>query len=173
MHTSVSPGGLLRIQADGQSWRAERLPTPWSHPQLRPLLLKSALLVGVAMLLVGLEWQGRLQGGAPGLFPGLLGVGVLLQGWGIQTLRHRCLRLEASRTHLRIWESAHPETEPHALRWGEIGPLHVATQTTGRYRQQPVLQLSDSPVLQVGGGLPAAELTWLLEDLNQWRKNAA
>lgn len=144
---------------------------PWRHPQLRPVLFKSVLLVGMALLLVGLEWQGRLKGGAPGLFPGLLAVGVLLQVWGIHTLRNRCLRLQAGREHLRIWESAHPETEPQTLRWRDIDPLSVGAQTTGRYRQQPVLQLSASPAVQVGGGLPHSELTWLLEDLNQWRRN--
>lgn len=171
MHTSVSPGGLLHIQADGQLWRAERLPMPWGHPQLRPVLLKSALLVGLALFLLSLETQGILNRGAPGLFPGLLGVGVLLQLWGIQTLRHRCLRLEASRTSLRIWE--HPESEPQVLRWGDSDPLSVERQATGRYRQQPVLQLSASPAVQVGGGLPEAELSWLLEDLNQWRSKSA
>lgn len=138
------------------------------------------------MLLAVLEFQGVLNAGIRGFFPGLLGLGTFVLLMGLMRLREQVMDLRVDARQFQIWEGplnqralARAEAEQTGIT-GYSG-LHIARDAvvqidigqaaTGRIRTLPVLQLrlkGQNEAVCIGSGLPEDDLDWLKTDLNHW-----
>jgi hypothetical protein len=181
-----SPSGLIEIESNSETWQAQSLPLPWSHPALRKQLQKTAGLAGLAMLLAVLEFQAVLTAGMRGFFPGLLGLGAFVLLMGLMRHREQVVEVRVDARQIQIWEGPLNErglARAEAEQTGVTGysglsvprdavvQIHVGQAATGRIRSLPVLQLmlkGQNEAVCIGSGLPEADLNWLKTDLNHW-----
>lgn len=154
------------------------MPLPWQHAALRQPLLKTFGLAGLALMLAALEFANLLTAGVRGFFPGLLALGAFFLGMGLMRLREQVLDIHANAREIHIWEGpiqeralAQAEQAHLKLSRSGIAGLSLAESATGRTRSQPVLQFqrqNDAEAVNLGSGLPKAELAWLKAELEDW-----
>lgn len=138
------------------------------------------------MLLAALEFQGVLNAGIRGFFPGLLGFGAFVMLMGLMRLREQVMDLRVDARQIQIWEGplnqralARAEAEQTGtsgysglcISREAVAQIDIGQAATGRIRTLPVLQFTlkgKNEAVCIGSGLPAGDLDWLKTDLNHW-----